>query len=602
MFAADVDGDGDLDILSASSRDDTIAWYENDGNQVFTKRVISTAADGANSVFAADVDGDGDLDVLSASFDDDTIAWYENDGNQVFTERLISTAADGAISVFAADVDGDGDLDVLSASSNDDTIAWYENDGNQVFTKRVISTAANGASSVFAADVDGDGDLDVLSASSNDDTIAWYERRSPDVYLTSSDRSTAEGSVLKLVVSLEFESAVDVTADLTYSGTADAADFLGPARIIIPAGNLSATADLQITADGIPEAIETLVVDISSVTAAVEASPQQVVIKIADVADLGDAPHPYPTVSAESGAFHFPVGPMLGSARDTEDDGIPSPNADGDDTDGIDDEDGISFGTLTVGSLNATVTVNVQGAEGKLDAWIDFNGDGNWGGPGERIFSGKPVTTGNNVLTFSIPSWTSPGPTFARFRLSTDSVAGPGGGAADGEVEDYEVAIVPAANVGDFISGSQTISSAANGARSVFAADVDGDGDMDVLSASDYDDTIAWYENDGNQVFTKRVVSTAADAATSVFAADVDGDGDLDVLSASYYDDTIAWYENDGNQVFTERLISTAADGAYSVFAADVDGDGDLDVLSASYYDDTIAWYENDGNQVFTKQ
>ena len=62
----------------------------------------------------------------------------------------------------------------------------------------------------------------------------------------------------------------------------------------------------------------------------------------------------------------------------------------------------------------------------------------------------------------------------------------------------------------------------------------------------------------------------------------MDGDGDLDVLSASAYDDKIAWYENDGSQSFTPHTISTAADGAVSVFAADVDGDGDLDVLSAS--------------------
>ena len=49
-----------------------------------------------------------------------------------------------------------------------------------------------------------------------------------------------------------------------------------------------------------------------------------------------------------------------------------------------------------------------------------------------------------------------------------------------------------------------------------------------------------------------------ADFAVSVFAADVDGDGDLDVLSASANDDKIAWYENDGSQNFTQRTISTA--------------------------------------------
>jgi hypothetical protein len=57
-----------------------IAWYENDGGENFTAHAIATGAYRATSVFAADVDGDGDLDVLSASgYDDDKIAWYENE-------------------------------------------------------------------------------------------------------------------------------------------------------------------------------------------------------------------------------------------------------------------------------------------------------------------------------------------------------------------------------------------------------------------------------------------------------------------------------------------------------------------------------------------
>ncbi len=92
----------------------------------FTEHVISTAADGPSSVFATDVDGDGDTDVLSASYYDDKIAWYENDGGSppTFTERVISSTADHAASVFATDVDGDGDTDVLSASSRDGWHCW----------------------------------------------------------------------------------------------------------------------------------------------------------------------------------------------------------------------------------------------------------------------------------------------------------------------------------------------------------------------------------------------------------------------------------------------------------------------------------------------
>merc|ERR1712086_658400 len=120
-----------MDIVSASVSDDTIAWYENDGNVIptFTAADIATSADGAWSVFAADMDGDGDMDIVSASYSDDTIAWYENDGNAnpTWTAADIATSADRAVSVFAADMDGDGDMDIVSASVSDDTIAWYEN-------------------------------------------------------------------------------------------------------------------------------------------------------------------------------------------------------------------------------------------------------------------------------------------------------------------------------------------------------------------------------------------------------------------------------------------------------------------------------------------
>ncbi|KGE86811.1 FG-GAP-like repeat-containing protein, partial [Phaeodactylibacter xiamenensis] len=176
VYAMDLDGDGDADVLSASLNDDKIAWYENDGSGNFgAQQVITTSADGAGSVYAMDLDGDGDADVLSASSLDDKIAWYENDGSGNFgAQQVITTSADGASSVYAMDLDGDGDVDVLSASDN--KIAWYENDGSGNFgAQQVITTSADGARSVYAMDLDGDGDADVLSASSYDDKIAWYE-------------------------------------------------------------------------------------------------------------------------------------------------------------------------------------------------------------------------------------------------------------------------------------------------------------------------------------------------------------------------------------------------------------------------------------------
>ena len=78
----------DMDVLSASFRfgDSKIAWYENNGSGAFgPQQIITTAANGANYVYAADLDSDGDMDVLSASGNDDKIAWYENtDGSGGF--------------------------------------------------------------------------------------------------------------------------------------------------------------------------------------------------------------------------------------------------------------------------------------------------------------------------------------------------------------------------------------------------------------------------------------------------------------------------------------------------------------------------------------
>ncbi len=227
VFATDVDGDGDTDVLSASTFDDKIAWYENDGGSppTFAERVISTAANGAISVFAADVDGDGDTDVLSASFFDDEITWYDSDGGSppTFTRRLISTTADGAVSVFATDLDGDGDTDVLSASFRDNKIAWYDSDGGSppTFTERVISTGADGPQSVFAIDVGGDGVIDVISASFGDGKIAWYESDGglPPSFTERLISTTAQGAGSVFATDVDGDGDTDILSASTIDDT-----------------------------------------------------------------------------------------------------------------------------------------------------------------------------------------------------------------------------------------------------------------------------------------------------------------------------------------------------------------------------------------------
>ena len=170
--------------------------------------------------------------------------------------------------------------------------------------------------------------------------------------------------------------------------------------------------------------------------------------------DFGDAPAPYPTLVANNGAYHI-IEPnlYLGRRFDFEDDGWPSAGADGDDANGIDDEDGVEF--LTRILLGDAADVNVAAsAAGLLDAWLDFNIDGDWLDPGEQIFTSYPLNPGGNIITFNVPTEAAKGESFARFRFSTAGGLDPNGPAEDGEVEDYKVFIGPCPCWGD-IAGAE---------------------------------------------------------------------------------------------------------------------------------------------------
>jgi hypothetical protein len=176
--------------------------------------------------------------------------------------------------------------------------------------------------------------------------------------------------------------------------------------------------------------------------------------------DYGDAPDPtYPTLSGNGGASHVlgQNGPRLGACVDAESNGQPNAGATGDDTalgspvfgtcSNNDDEDGVTIPALTEGSAS-NLTINVSNAACVLNAWIDFNGDGDWNDAGEQVATNAAMAIGANTLAVTPPAASTQATTFARFRCSTQSGLGTTGAAADGEVEDYTLTIAagPAPN------------------------------------------------------------------------------------------------------------------------------------------------------------
>jgi hypothetical protein len=120
---------------------------------------------------------------------------------------------------------------------------------------------------------------------------------------------------------------------------------------------------------------------------------------------------------AQNGARHtFNPDVFLGFRIDSEPDGQPEASALGDDNSGP-DEDGVVFTSPLVPGSTATVQVRAS-TTGLLHAWIDFNGNGTWADPGEKIFNGVGVSGGLNNLSFPVPATAKLGVTFARFRYT----------------------------------------------------------------------------------------------------------------------------------------------------------------------------------------
>jgi len=164
--------------------------------------------------------------------------------------------------------------------------------------------------------------------------------------------------------------------------------------------------------------------------------------------DYGDAPDPsYPTLFASNGPRHIVTGPLLGALRDADANGQPSAGALGDDLAGVDDEDGVTFTSPLIVGQTATVTVTASAA-GVLNAWLDFNADGNFSTAGDQIFTNQALAAGPNLLTFSVPVTASSNlTTVSRWRVATAGGLSFTGLAQDGEVEDHAVSTAAVADL-----------------------------------------------------------------------------------------------------------------------------------------------------------
>ena len=203
--AADLDNDGDVDLVFAIGGSNSISWLRNNGNGAYSLLQIpnTSGLQGASAVHAADMDGDGDVDILFGAAggyggpvvpgSNSQLRIYRNNGQGGFTGTNIfyaggfgssGTGAKGVNHLTSADMDGDGDLDIVMCQGVDatfgvnwDRVTWIDNDGTSNFgATRTIDPGQAGdvPRRADAADVDGDGDVDLVVAyAGSDELVCW---------------------------------------------------------------------------------------------------------------------------------------------------------------------------------------------------------------------------------------------------------------------------------------------------------------------------------------------------------------------------------------------------------------------------------------------
>ena len=374
------------------------------------------------------------------------------------TETVLSTNQPFGSSIIVADFDGDGRPDVAAASLLDNQISWYRNQGNGTFSSAIlISNSANSPSCLVAADIDADGRIDLVSASSVDNEIAWYRNVGgvPGALFASPSSN-------QRVISRSAEYAYSVTV-------------------------------ADVNGDGLWDVVSASLFD----------------NKIAYYKNLG------------GGNFGY------NSANPTANQHVIS----------------------TAGSAPTSVAAG------------DLDGDG--------IFDLAVTSTNDNTLAWFKGGFDESGrPTFTRHVLSTNLPRA------------YHVSI----------------------------ADMNKDRRPDLIVAAPYGSKISYFKNLSQQggapetsFAPEQIVSSEARGVSSVIAADLNRDGNPDIVSALLLDDRIIWFpslgvDENGDVTFgPEALVSAGTQNPAAVAAADFDGDGVLDVTSASQVDSKVAVFLNAG-------
>ncbi|MFT4541752.1 MAG: hypothetical protein ACI841_001149 [Planctomycetota bacterium] len=678
LIAVDLDADGDLDLVSANARDDNLSVILQTGPSVFSIPVLITTDEEPVALAAADINADGRVDLVCGHRESHKLTVFTQDPSGGFSSSFEMDTGGRLLSVLTTDIDRDGRVDIVAANSSDNEIWLFMQDANGDFPDpgklpgedptsvaaadlngdgRIDLVSANGTGKlelfwqqeagefladpvtlmtgsipqqVVVADLDGDGDQDLITPNFSSGDVSIFYQLAPgsfdlavDISVGLRPISVAAGDAdgdgdLDLVCALEGARALAVLYQ-TAPGTFSLSPTLLPAGSqpqAVVAADLDGDGDLDFCSsnadndDNITVILQTSQADFGSSWTSLPTDENPLSLVAVDLDADGDLDLVSSNTVGDNLSLHFQTAPGVFSPAEEPLGGGNRPetvvaadfNADGrvDLACAYTAEDRVElFYQQAQGGFEADPTLLRTVAE-TLPSFLvaaDLNNDGR-ADLATANTSGEPKSltlflqeAGGGFPVDGTPLWLD-GP-FRPVSLVAADLNGDGlMDLATARPSSDSVTILIQASAGTFNESSVELS--VNASPSFLAAaDLNSDGLVDLMTANQGSgDLSILHQQAGGGFLVEAATLSLSFSPVSIALADLDGDRDLDVIAVGAADGEITFFEQIALGEFVARSLVDSV-GAAFVVAADLDGDGDVDLAQTNSSSNQMTLYWN---------
>ncbi|MFH2034789.1 MAG: FG-GAP-like repeat-containing protein, partial [Candidatus Zixiibacteriota bacterium] len=536
ICVADFDNDFDIDIATTSYHDHMITVLFNDGNGSFDDDSTFNIGDTGVYLFPADLNSDNIIDLGVSKYFTDSVMILINNGEGYFSRDSAYAVGLHPRSLYYGDMNNSGTIDIITGDQIWSQVSVLYNNGDGTFGDTLSFGVFENVVSVFTADLDNDGDLEIITGNltiDNDDVAVLRNADLPQIVSIEPEQNGLNVASSSNI-SIEFNTDMDETTinDTTlicygcYSGYHEG---------ILSYDEFSRTVSFNPNNDFLQG--EKVTITLTTAIESSEGIPLSISHSWQFVISIDDGQALFQLDSIYSAGLR----PSQIFATDVNNDS--------------------NIDLLCTNKDDDSVAVYINSGDG---TFLDYSAYEVGNDPESFYFADvnkdgyQDIISGNYLTT-----------------------------------NDVSVLI----NAGDGTFGNRSNYAVGGGTQGVYACDFNGDGYPDIATANFGANNVSVLINDGTGAFNPHQTYTVDVQPQSIFGGDLNNDGTIDLATSNRENDDVTILLNDGTGVFSSDGNLAVGDSPYSVIIADMNADGFNDIMTANYnnYTNSVSLLINDG-------